>query len=145
MNNKHCLKKGISLLLIAIMMLSIIPFAEVTTQAASAKYTLCWPVPTNVTKIGKISSKFGPRVAPAPGASKYHRGVDIPAASGTDIYAVEDGVVKCVGYTSARGNYVVIYHKALKISTIYEHIKNKTTKVKKGEKVTAGQLIAKVG
>ena len=32
-----------------------------------------------------VSSEFGPRVPPAPGASDYHRGIDVPLEAGTQL------------------------------------------------------------
>lgn len=114
-----------------------------TNNNSITKYTLCWPVSTSVKGIGKISSAFGPRKAPVAGASTNHRGIDISVASGTAIYAAADGVVTKVGSTNYRGNYVIIYHKSIGLSTLYQHLKSYSVKV--GDTVEAGEQIAKSG
>ena len=97
-----------------------------------------WPTPGTTT----ISSDFGPRTAPTAGASTYHRGVDIPVPTGTNVLSAASGTVLQVGYQSARGNYVFIDH-GNGVATLYQHLQNATVKV--GDKVTAGQVIAKSG
>lgn len=114
-----------------------------TTASTSTKYSLVWPVSTKTVKIGKVSSKFGPRTAPTKGASTLHRGIDIAVKSGTSVYSSADGTVTSVGYSDARGNYIVIYHENINVSTLYQHLKSSS--VKKGDKVKSGQEIAKSG
>lgn len=114
-----------------------------TTDSTSTKYSLVWPVSTKTVNIGKVSSKFGPRTAPTKGASTLHRGIDIAVKSGTSVYSSADGTVTSVGYSDARGNYIVIYHENINVSTLYQHLKSSS--VKKGDKVKAGQEIAKSG
>lgn len=47
---------------------------------------------------GPISSSFGPRQLPSDGFRyDFHRGIDLPAAIGTPIFAVADGVVRKAG------------------------------------------------
>lgn len=100
-----------------------------------------WPISTNYTY---ISSPYGYRIHPIYGTSKFHNGIDIPAPSGTSILAAKSGKVIVVSYNSGRGYYVVIDHGG-NISTLYQHIKKGTIKVKVGDKVKRGQVIAGVG
>ena len=109
----------------------------------AAEYELVWPVSTSVKGIGKISSGFGPRNTGIKGASTNHRGIDVAVAKGTDIYSAADGVVTVVGSSNYRGKYVVIYHKELNISTLYQHLSSYD--VKKGDTVKAGEKIADSG
>lgn len=90
----------------------------------------------------RISSEFGPRIAPVPGASTYHQGRDYAAPSGTDIISAAEGVVKTVAYHSIRGNYIVIQHPN-GLSTWYQHCTN--TYVRVGDKIERGEKIATVG
>ncbi|MBN2910982.1 M23 family metallopeptidase [Polycladomyces sp. WAk] len=74
-----------------------------------------------------------------------HQGVDIAAPSGTPMYAVADGVVKISkadpgGY----GWYVMIDHGG-GVTTLYGHMYPETVKVKIGQRVSKGQMIAQVG
>lgn len=89
-----------------------------------------------------ISSYFGYRNAPTAGASSYHKGIDIPAPTGTAVLASKDGMVVETGYNSSRGNYVIIDH-GNGVQTLYLHLSSYS--VGSGTKVTRGQRIASVG
>ena len=91
---------------------------------------LLWPVS------GSISSGFGPR-----GAS-FHDGIDISAPEGTPIRVVADGEVLYSGDLRGYGNLVIVRHDEGLVS-VYAH--NETNLVGKGERVTRGQVIARVG
>lgn len=90
----------------------------------------------------RISSKFGPRIPPKPGASSYHNGIDFAASHGTPILASDAGTVKTAKFNSVRGYYVVIDH-GNGLETYYQHASKLL--VKAGDTVTKGQQIAKVG
>ena len=89
-----------------------------------------------------VSSPFGDRDAPTAGASTNHQGVDLSAPEGTPIYASRTGVVTAATYGKAAGYYVSINHGD-GFSSIYMHMTNYV--VKKGQAVSAGQLIGYVG
>jgi murein DD-endopeptidase MepM/ murein hydrolase activator NlpD len=77
-----------------------------------------------------------------------HRGVDLEAGLGTPIFAAANGVVvdsRC-GVTGF-GCWIVIDHdvNGTKVSTVYGHMYGDDLLVAKGETVTAGQQIARVG
>lgn len=91
---------------------------------------------------GRISSRFGPRVAPVPGASTYHKGIDIAAPTGTSIVAVAAGTVVTATYSSSAGNYVMINH-GNGVYTAYMHASKLLCKV--GDTVPQGKIIAEVG
>lgn len=97
-----------------------------------------WPCPAS----HRITSSFGPRQAPIPGASTYHRGIDVGASSGSAIVAAVSGRVTTAAYSSSAGNYVVISH-GQGVSTVYMHAS--VLYVTEGEKVSQGQKIAAVG
>lgn len=97
-----------------------------------------WPCPAYT----RISSYFGPRPQPVPGASTNHKGVDLAAPYGSAILASAAGVVTTSKYSSSAGNYVVIAH-GNGISTVYMHASSLLVSV--GETVEQGQVIAKVG
>ena len=97
-----------------------------------------WPCPAS----HRITSGFGNRSAPVPGASTYHKGIDIGAASGSAIVAAASGRVTTASYSSSAGNYVVISH-GNGISTVYMHAS--ALYVSEGAAVSAGDTIAAVG
>ena len=97
-----------------------------------------WPCPAYT----RISSYFGPRPQPVPGASTNHKGVDLAAPYGANILASAAGVVTTSKYSASAGNYVVIAH-GNGISTVYMHASSLLVSV--GDVVEQGQVIAKVG
>ena len=97
-----------------------------------------WPCPAS----HRITSYFGPRKAPVPGASTYHKGIDIGAATGSSIIASAAGRVTTSKYSNSAGNYVVISH-GKGISTVYMHASALYVSV--GDVVAQGQTIAAVG
>ena len=101
-----------------------------------------WPLPGRT----KLSSLFGGRRDPFTGRPSNHTGVDIPALSGTEIHAAQNGVVTLVQtnrYASTYGYYCIITH-ANGRATLYAHMKS-APKVKVGQTVTKGQVIGYVG
>jgi len=97
-----------------------------------------WPCPDYT----RISSYFGPRPQPTPGASTNHKGVDLAAPYGSAILASAAGVVTTSTYSKSAGNYIVIAH-GNGISTVYMHCSALLVSV--GETVEQGEKIAKVG
>lgn len=97
---------------------------------------------SNPCPAGRITSEFGPRKAPVPGASTFHEGRDYGAPSGTPIYAAAEGTVIRTGNQAVRGNYVVIRHPN-GLTTWYQHCTD--IFVRQGQKVSRGQNIATVG
>jgi murein DD-endopeptidase MepM/ murein hydrolase activator NlpD len=72
-----------------------------------------------------------------------HRGVDIPAPSGTPIGAADEGTVSDTGYEpGGAGKFVKIRHNA-SLSTKYFHLS--WIDVSRGQRVTTGQTIGRVG
>ncbi len=91
--------------------------------------------PCEITKRTYISSYWGD--------GRNHKGLDIVNPKGAKIYAAADGVVSFSGWYGAYGKCVIIDHPDGKTQTLYSH--NSENLVKKGDTVTAGQTIAKVG
>jgi murein DD-endopeptidase MepM/ murein hydrolase activator NlpD/lysophospholipase L1-like esterase/cell wall-associated NlpC family hydrolase len=107
-----------------------------TVQPRAA--TFSWPTPG----ITKVSSKFGPRVPPCPGASSNHGGIDISAPMNTDVCATAAGTVTLAKFHKEAGNYMVIDH-GNGWGSRYLHLNNFIAKV--GDQVAANQVIAKSG
>lgn len=80
-------------------------------------------------------------------ATNGHRGDDLCAAEGTEIYAAADGVVLAAQEHYSWGNFVEIDHgtdaNGLRWFTLYAHMQSCAVQV--GQTVTAGQVIGYVG
>ena len=80
-------------------------------------------------------------------ATNGHRGDDLCAAEGTEIYAAADGVVLAAQEHYSYGNFVEIDHgtdaNGLHWFTLYAHMQSCAVQV--GQTVTAGQVIGYVG
>jgi murein DD-endopeptidase MepM/ murein hydrolase activator NlpD len=94
--------------------------------------------------IMKVSSNFGSRKDPIMGFTKMHKGVDFAAPVGTPIYAAGAGVVTEIGWRSGYGKFIQIKHSPT-LSTAYAHASHFTKNLKKGSRVSQGQVIAYVG
>src|SRR3546814_9834977 len=92
----------------------------------------------------RVSSRFGMRHHPVLGYSRMHRGIDFAAPSGTPIYAAGDGVIDRIGRNKGYGNYVRLRHTGA-ISTAYAHMSRFAKGLKKGDRVTQGEIIGYVG
>ena len=84
-----------------------------------------------------ITSRYGMR------RGKLHKGIDLAAPKGTNIYAAEEGVVKFAGWNSTGYGYLVIVEHKDNYETYYAHCSKLLVKV--GDNVNKGDLIAKVG
>lgn len=92
-----------------------------------------------------VTSVFGPRNHPITGKYHNHSGTDIAAPGGTNIKAVQGGVVVTSAYApNSYGEYVVINH-GNGISTLYAHMQRGSRKVKEGDVVSQGQVLGLVG
>ncbi|MFZ7086665.1 peptidoglycan DD-metalloendopeptidase family protein [Curtobacterium sp. RRHDQ10] len=92
---------------------------------------------------GGISSAFGYRIHPITGVRTFHEGVDLASGCSTAIVAAASGTVDYVGRYGGYGNYVRVDHGGVK--TAYGHIVDGGFRVRKGQHVEAGQLVALVG
>lgn len=116
---------------------------EIAKAANPEQYTgtvtgFVWPCPD----YKRISSYFGPRPQPVPGASTNHKGIDLTAPYGTAILASASGTVTTSTHSNSAGNYLVIAH-GNGMSTVYMHCSSLLVSV--GDNVEQGEVIAKVG
>lgn len=95
-----------------------------------------WPVR------GWVTSGYGRRISPFSKTTQFHAGIDISTRRGTPIVAPAPGVVTFAGREGGFGRMVAINH-GHGIVTRFAHL-NKI-KVKTGQKVARGELIATVG
>ncbi|XLZ67818.1 M23 family metallopeptidase [Massilia sp. SR12] len=95
-------------------------------------------------EFSRISSGFGMRTHPIAGNWKQHKGTDYAAPTGTPIRAAGDGVIDFAGVQGGYGNVVVIKHWA-NYSTAYAHMSRFGTGMRKGSKVSQGDIIGYVG
>lgn len=94
-------------------------------------------------KLTRLSGSIGDRFGADRPAGRKHKGIDIPAPSGTPIPAAADGTVSNTGYEPAgAGFFVNIDHGDL--TTKYFHLKA-SAPVSRGQRVTEGQTIGYVG
>ena len=92
----------------------------------------------------RISSGFSMRVHPLSGVWKAHKGVDFAAPTGTPIRAAADGVVDFAGTSNGYGNLVVQKHWS-NYSTAYGHMSRFASGLRRGQKISQGDLIGYVG
>ena len=90
---------------------------------------------------GVITSNFGWRNPTVSTVSKYHTGIDIGVDEGTPIISATQGNVILASSKGAYGNHLKIQIEDVTI--IYAHCLS--LEVKEGDKISQGQLIAKVG
>lgn len=90
-----------------------------------------------------ITSRFSKnRFHPVQLRWKAHSGTDYAAPHGTPIMSTASGVVEAAGYSAGNGNYVKVKHDRT-YSTQYLHMSR--ILVRRGQRVTQGQVIGKVG
>ena len=89
-----------------------------------------------------VSSAFGWRSDPFTGQARFHKGVDLAAAYGTEVRAFDGGVVTSAGERSGYGLTVVVDHGGGR-ETLYAHLSSLA--VAPGQAVDAGQPLARSG
>lgn len=92
--------------------------------------TLAWPLP------GPPTDLFGPR------GTRFHSGIDIPAATGVPVAAARAGRVTWAAALGNWGRLVVIDHGS-GLRTMYAHLSRIDVRV--GERVAAGARVGLVG
>lgn len=119
--------------------------AEQSSTKSTYVYTggqLNWPVPSKAASSSSLSSGFVSRNRPIGSGTEFHTGYDVPASYGAAVVAAEAGTVIYAGWMSGYGNTVMINHGG-GLVTLYGH--NSSLTVSKGDTVTRGQQIAKIG
>ena len=92
---------------------------------------------------GSISGSHGSGNGRLRSSGRYHGGIDFPVSTGSNVYAAASGTVILVKYLNySYGRYLIIDHGD-GLSTLYAH--NSQILVSVGDKVSAGQVVAKSG
>jgi murein DD-endopeptidase MepM/ murein hydrolase activator NlpD len=96
----------------------------------------------NPVEIMKFSSGYGYRSAPTRGASRNHKGIDIPGPVGTPIYATADGMIGRAQWVSGYGKFVEINHGNA-VQTRYGHLS--AMNVAPGQRIRKGDVLGYMG
>jgi lipoprotein NlpD len=99
-------------------------------KPGGGRYSLAWPVD------GKITSRYGHR------SGRNHDGIDIAAPRGSPVRAAAAGEVLFSAQKGGYGKLILVRHSSGLI-TVYAH--NDINLVRVGQRVRAGEIIAKVG
>lgn len=111
---------------------AVSPSAAQSSGSVAGSSKLRWPV------VGKVVGRFGPRPD-----GTHNDGVNLAAPMGTDVHAAESGVVAYAGdELKGYGNLVLVRHDNGWV-TAYAHADE--ILVKRGDRISRGQVIAKVG
>ncbi len=92
----------------------------------------------------RVTSRFGWRRHPILGFSARHNGVDLGAPVGTRVRATASGTIISKGYDRVRGRYLIIRHSN-GYRTHYYHLSGYASGIRRGKKVSQGQIIAFTG
>ncbi len=118
-----------------------VPAAAAEPAATLAAGQVFWPMwvdgkASAAANANGVRYSIGPR---AVDGYDFHAGLDLPAASGTPVYAVADGTVTAVNAGSGtEGNQVIVDHGSGRF-TVYDHLNDTGfPKVKIGAKAVAG-------
>ena len=107
-----------------------------STDSVDAPTSVDLPLTTSVTPA------YGWRSDPFTGESRFHRGVDLRAAYGTEVPAASGGTVVCAGERGSYGSLVVVRDEQ-GVETRYAHLS--ATLVKEGDVITPGTPVGRVG
>ena len=112
-----------------------VAFSTSTTAVSAAE-------PMRLPLAGAQSSGFGWRADPFHGTRRFHSGMDLKAAYGTEVPAAAAGTVSFAGAQGGYGLSVVVDH-ANGTQTRYAHLSSLS--VKAGEEVASGSFVGRVG
>ena len=90
----------------------------------------------------EISSFYGQRINPVTGRLSMHRGLDLAAPMGAEVYSVKSGTVLDLGEDPVLGKYVIVGHENNWVS-FYGHLSSITTALHM--ELQSASLIGKVG
>lgn len=120
-----------------VMLTAVTPQTKPQINPAVKYTTLLMPVNN-----AQITSVFGDRSNPITRGDERHKGLDLAAKKGSDIFAAADGTVTLAQRSATYGNYIIIDHGD-GLKTLYAHCNKLYKSV--GENVKRGDIIAAVG
>lgn len=96
-------------------------------------------------EFSRISSGFKlSRLHPILNTWRSHKGVDYAASIGTKVKVTADGTIDFVGKQGGYGNVVIVNHQG-RYTTVYGHLSRFANGLRRGQRVTQGEIIAFVG
>jgi len=98
--------------------------------------------PTSPVASAPVNSRFGWRRDPITGSPKFHNGVDIAAAYGSNVEAAGGGRVVFSGVQGTYGQTILIDHDNGR-QTRYAHLSERL--VQAGDAVQGGQVVGRIG
>ena len=90
----------------------------------------------------RVTSSYGPRSNPVTGVFGIHRGLDLAAPEGSEVYAARSGTVIGVGEDPVMGKYIILKHDNDWVS-FYGHLSSINTTLQAVHQ--SGNLIGRVG
>ncbi|MDR2460620.1 MAG: peptidoglycan DD-metalloendopeptidase family protein [Deltaproteobacteria bacterium] len=117
--------------------------SELSAALLGSKELLSVTPYSNPVPAGRVSSTFGYRSSPFGGRLDFHRGLDLAAPVGTPVYAPADGTVLSSDWSKSGYGLMITIDHGYGLSTRYAHLSEALVTV--GQKVTRGEMIAKVG
>jgi len=90
----------------------------------------------------RVTSSFGIRQDPLYGNMSMHRGIDLAAPEGSEVFAAADGTVTAIGSDPVYGNYIIITHTN-RWTSFYGHLQKVETVLH--TELKSGSLIGRVG
>ena len=94
---------------------------------------------------GRVTSGFGMRHHPILKIRRMHPGIDILLPRGAPVHATGDGVILERGQNSGLGKYIKVHHPATGYTTVYGHLSEIPSHIKRGKKVERGEQIGLSG
>lgn len=95
-------------------------------------------------EFSRVTSGFSMRFHPILKTWRAHKGVDYGAPTGTRVRSTGDGTVDFIGKQGGYGNLVILSH-AGNYQTYYAHLNGFAKGLRKGSRVSQGELIGYVG
>lgn len=133
------------LLLQRVLLVSLAAVASPAWALAEPGFGTCVqdPLRENSHRARMTSSVNPARRNPVTGVVRWHKGVDLAIATGTPVYAANDGVVTAKWAGGGGGQSIRLTGGSGGYTTVYFHLSEYL--VKNGDRVQAGQAIARVG
>jgi murein DD-endopeptidase MepM/ murein hydrolase activator NlpD len=90
----------------------------------------------------RLTSSFGSRISPITGNPSFHKGLDLAASTGTEVFSARAGTIAETGENAVFGKYIIINHGENWVS-LYGHLSEIVIPLQ--SVVQSGTLIGKVG